>query len=105
LDFDRAFEFLTQNQAELSAKIGVITDNLTVQGTLLARLETIVKENAEQISRHTQQIGVIQEAIVALVASDQRLQEKFDATDERVNTLINTVERLIDRQNGRSEGR
>jgi len=64
-----------------------------------------VKENAEQISRHPQQIGVIQEAIVALVASDQRLQEKFDRTDEHVNTLIKTVERLIDRQNGKSEGR
>ena len=96
MDLEKAFEFLAQNRAELSAKIGIIT------GTL-SRLEKSLKENREQVSRHTQHIGVIQEAIVALVASDRRLQEKLIATDERISVLITTVERLIDRRNGQSE--
>ena len=96
MDLEKAFEFLAQNRAELSAKIGTITDTLS-------RLEKSLKENREQVSRHTQHIGVIREAIVALVASDRRLQEKLIATDERISVLITTVERLIDRRNGQSE--
>ncbi|HUI43287.1 MAG TPA: hypothetical protein VL523_15090 [Terriglobia bacterium] len=110
MDLEEAIEFLTQNQAELSAKIGMIsdrlvtiTDNLTVQGTLVARLETAVQANTELLFRQGQQIGSIQEAIVALVASDQRLLDKIEATDGRVNTLIDAVERLLNRRNGKSE--
>ena len=81
---DRQLEFLANHQAQLSADI----------------------ENLKQIAAtHTTQIGQLADTVLSLVRvfeeQNRRTEERFRATDERLNALIGVVERHF--SNGRRE--
>ena len=81
---DRQLEFLANHQARLSEDI----------------------ENLKQIAAtHTTQIGQLADTVLSLVRvfeeQNRRTEERFRATDERLNALIGVVERYF--SNGQQE--
>ncbi len=86
---ERQLEFLANHQAQLS--------------TSLEALRDIVARHDSQIAQHSTQIVQLADIVVSLarVVEEQgrRMEEQGRRTDERLNALINTVERYI--SNGR----
>jgi hypothetical protein len=96
---ERTLEFLAANQAQLSA-------SSQTQASMIAETARLIAKNSEQIGQLTEltlRIGrIVEEQAHRLDAlgreTDQRIKalaESQTRTDDRLNTLINVVERYF----------
>jgi len=80
---------LTEVQAGFQTQLGKLSDaTLTVVGVVGQIAEAQAKADAK---------------IAALAEAQARTEKQLSETDERLNALINTVERYISSRNGKAE--
>ena len=92
-EMQRAMDFIVQQQAESTPKIDALADAQTRNTEGIRALLALAEMHEREIQSHTEQIQLHTQQILSL-------GETTKATDERLNTLINVVERQI--SNGRN---
>ena len=83
----RQMDFILEQQASISVKLDRTAEKLEESADMLKKLIFVVQSHDKDIT----------ELIKAQTRTDQRLAE----TDERLNTLINVVERYFEDRNGK----
>ena len=109
-EMQRTMEFIVQQQAQLTATVGRLSEKVdrTADGinALLSIAEIHEHEIAalrESVSAVTESVNAVSESVNAVNESVSAVDERGRETDERLNALINTVERYIsERRNGNS---
>ncbi len=91
-EMQRAMDFIVEQQAQTSAKLAALTDAQTRNTEGIRALLSIAELHEREIESHSEQIMKNSEQILSL-------GEQTRTTDDRLNALINVVERQI------SEGR
>lgn len=92
-EMQTAMDFIVQQQAESTTKIDALADAQTRNTEGIRALLVLAEMHEREIQSHTEQIQLHTKQILSL-------GETTKATDERLNTLINVVERQI--SNGRN---
>lgn len=114
---ERTMQFILEQQAQITVSMGQLTEKVSqLSGTVdqlsntVERLSGTVERLSDKVDRTADGISsllVIAEIhdreIAALRESVSAVDERGRETDERLNALINTVERYIsERRNGNS---
>ena len=99
-EMQRAMEFIVDQQAQTATKIDALTDAQTRNTEGIQALLTLAQIHEREIETVGHQIGSVSRDIGALSREIGALGETTKATDERLNALINVVERQI--SNGRN---
>jgi hypothetical protein len=103
-EMQRAMEFIVEMEAKSSAKIGALAESQKRAqdrtDERITSLLAIAEIHEREINANTQHITSVSRDIAALSREIGALGETTKATDERLNTLINVVERQI--SNGRN---
>ncbi len=89
-EIERTIEFILRHEAQISARID--------------RLSSTVERHDAEISQLTDLVGRVAQAEIRLVERMDALAASQKDTDERLNTLIVTVERYIASHDGGSPG-
>ena len=93
-EMERAIDFLLKSQANLEARIEQVNDNLGAR----------IGETNGQLAETNRQVGEYVNMQMTLVQVVTRTFERQDATnrrtDEKLNALIATVEKLIAERGG-----
>lgn len=92
-EMQRTMDFIVEMQAKSSAKIDALADAQTRNTDGIRALLAITEMHEREIQSHTQQIQSHTQQILSI-------GENAKATDDRLNALINVVERQI--SNGRN---
>ena len=92
-EMHRAMEFIVQQQAQTTTKLDVLTETQTRNAEGIQALLAIAQIHEREINANAQHISAVSRDVAAL-------GETTKATDERLNALINAVERQI--SNGRN---
>jgi ABC-type transporter Mla subunit MlaD len=100
-EMQSTMRFILEQQAQLTATVGSLSDTVGRLSETVERISGKVDRTADGISSllaiaeiHDREIEALRESVTAV---DARGRE----TDERLNALINTVERYIsERRNG-----
>ncbi len=103
---ERWLELLASHQARLSASVEALRESSSRHDAQIAHLMEVSSRHEEITSRHDGQILSLTDALTSLVRvfEDQgrrtderigRLTEAQQHTDERLNSLISTVERYL----------
>jgi hypothetical protein len=99
-DMQRAKEFIVQQQAQTSAKLDALTETQKRAEERWSRTEEGIRALLAITEIHEKEIQANSEQILAQSEQIAGLGEATKSTDERLNTLINVVERQI--ANGRN---
>jgi ABC-type transporter Mla subunit MlaD len=102
-EMERAMAFIVEQQAQISSNQTQITSNMAELTERVNRMGEKVDRNAESVTALLA-IAEIQAAEIRdLTESTRTLADRQRDTDERLNALINTVERYIsERRNGKA---
>lgn len=92
-EMQRAMDFIVQQQAQTTTKLDVLTEAQTRNAEGIQALLAIAQIHEREINASAQHISAVSRDVAAL-------GETTKATDERLNALINAVERQI--SNGRN---
>ncbi|MGQ0763330.1 MAG: hypothetical protein ACT4OT_15135 [Acidobacteriota bacterium] len=92
-EMQRAMNFIVRQQAQSTAKIDALAEAQTRNTEGIRGLLALAEMHERELQSHTEQIQLHTQQILSL-------GETTKATDERLNTLINVVERQI--SNGRN---
>ena len=92
-EMQRAMDFMVQQQAQTSGKIDALADAQTRNTEGIRALLALAEMHERELQSHTEQIQLHTQQILSL-------GETTKATDERLNALINVVERQM--SNGRN---
>ena len=107
---ERAMAFILEQQAQLTATVGRLGERVDGLGEKVERIADKVDSLTEKVERNTNSITALL-AIAEIQAAEIRdltettrtLASRQNETDERLNALIDTVERYIsERRNGKS---
>ncbi|MCA1564103.1 MAG: hypothetical protein LC803_00325 [Acidobacteria bacterium] len=106
----RIMQFILEQQAQLTATVGRLSDTVGRLSENVERISGKVDRTADGISSllaiaeiHDREIGELRESVNAMRESLTAVDERGRETDERLNALINTVERYIsERRNGQA---
>ncbi|HEY0545251.1 MAG TPA: hypothetical protein VGC91_07755 [Pyrinomonadaceae bacterium] len=97
-EMQRAMDFIIQQQAQFASDIQELRESQKELFQAQQRGEERTTQIEVAILRL---VGVVERVVETQARTDQKLAE----TDERLNSLINVVERYIsERRNGKSEG-
>ena len=99
-EMQRTMDFIVQQQAQTSTKIDVLTEAQTRNAEGIQALLALAQIHEREIETLGHQIGSVSRDIAALSREIGALGETTKATDDRLNALINVVERQI--SNGRN---
>lgn len=95
----KKIEFIVEQQAQFSADLGKLTGDLAQLAEDVGKLTGVVGQ-MQDVLNETQEL--VKRLTVVTHAGFQKLTEAQATTDERLNVLINTVERYIsERRNGK----
>jgi outer membrane murein-binding lipoprotein Lpp len=102
--------FILEQQAQLTVSLGQLTENVDQLSGTVERLSGTVERLSEKVDRTADGIAALltiaeihDREIAALHESVNTVDERGRETDERLNALINTVERYIsERRNGQA---
>jgi len=98
---DKQIAFIIQQQAEAEVRWAKADERWTKADERWAQTEQGIRALLSIAEIHEGEIGELQKASEAATRSIDALREAGKATDERLNALINVVERQIsERQNG-----
>lgn len=92
-EMQRAMDFIVQQQAESTSKIDALAEAQTRNTEGIQALLVLAEMHGRELQAHTEQIQLHTQQILSL-------GETTKATDERLNVLINAVERQM--SNGRN---
>ena len=105
-EMERTMAFILEQQAQASASNAQIQSNMAQVTAMQAEINSTMARQAERLDRLTERTDRNAEGITALLAiaemHEREITDNREAqsrTDDRLNALINTVERYI------SEGR
>jgi predicted nucleic acid-binding Zn-ribbon protein len=98
-EMQSAMEFIVQQQAQSTAKIDALAEAQTRNTEGIRGLLSIAEIHEREIDALGHQVSSVSRDVGALSREIGRLGETTRATDDRLNALINVVERQI------SEGR
>ena len=98
-EMHQAMEFIVNQQAQSSAKIDALAEAQTRNTEGIRALLSIAEIHEREIATLGEKIAQVGEKITQVGERIAEVSENGRATDERLNALINTVERQI------SEGR
>jgi chromosome segregation ATPase len=116
-EMQRTMRFILEQQAQLTVSMGLLTEKVDqLSGTVdklsntVDRLSGTVEGLSDKVDRTADGIAALltiaeihEREIEALKESVSAVDERGRETDERLNALINTVERYIsERRNGQS---
>jgi hypothetical protein len=90
MDIEKTMQFILDTQARLEATASQHDERLTKLETSLARLET-------SVSTVTDLVGRLAQAEIRLVERMERLAESQAHTDQRLDILIDMVDKLVHR--------
>ena len=93
---ERQIEFVAAHQGELSASLKTLRDSVSGRDVQIAQLTDVVTSLAHIAAEQGQRID---EGFARLTEARLRADERGRRTDERLNALINAVERYF--PNGR----
>jgi methyl-accepting chemotaxis protein len=107
-EMQRTRQFILEQQAQLTATVGSLSDTVGRLSETVERISGKVDRTADGISSllaiaeiHDREIGELRESVNALRESVTAVDARGRDTNERLNALINTVERYIsERRNG-----
>jgi len=95
-EVEKAIGFIVDQEAKTSAKLDALTEAQNRNADGIRALLAIAEVHEREIMANSQQITANGEQILAL-------SETTRATDERLNALVNVVERMLSEgRNGRS---
>lgn len=94
-EMQRAMDFIVNQQAQSSAKIDALTEAQKRGDEKWARTEEGIRALLSIAEIHEREINVLGNQISSLSREISSLGETTRATDVRLNTLINVVERHI----------
>ena len=100
-EMERAIQFILEQQSQLTATVGRLSENVE-------RISENVERVSEKVGRLSDKVDRTADSVIALLAIAELHEREIRAvseagrsTDERLNALINTVERYIsERRNG-----
>lgn len=98
-EMQRAMDFIVEQQAQSTAKIDALAEAQTRNTDGIRALLSIAEIHEREINTVSHQISSVSRDIGTLSRDIGTLSETTRATDDRLNALINVVERQI------SEGR
>jgi methyl-accepting chemotaxis protein len=109
-DMERTMAFIIEQQAQFHSNMAEINSTMARQAERLDRLTERTDRNAEGITAllaiaeiQAAEIRDLGETTRALADRQRESEERGRQTDERLNVLINTVERYIsERRNGKA---
>ena len=102
-ELKRAMEIMVDQQAKSSAKIEALIESQKESDGRFKRTEEGIRSLLAIAEIHEREINTIGHQVSSVSRDVATLSETTRATDERLNTLINVVERQISNgRNGRS---
>jgi ABC-type transporter Mla subunit MlaD len=118
-EMERAIQFIFEQQSKLTATVDRLSENVDRLSVKVDRVSENVDRSSENVDRLSEKFDRLSEkvdrtadSVVALLAIAEvhereitALGERGRETDERLNALINTVERYISEgRDGKSAG-
>ena len=101
-EMQRAMDFIVAQQAQTTTKIDALTEAQTRNAEGIQALLAIAQIHEREIETLGHQIASVSRDVAALSREIGVLGETTKATDDRLNALINVVERQIsDGRNGK----
>ena len=102
-EMERAMAFIVEQQAQISSNQTQISSNMAELTERVNRMGEKIDRNAESITALLAIAEIQATEIRDLTESTRTLADRQRDTDERLNALINTVERYIsERRNGKA---
>lgn len=90
VDIEKTIQFILETQARLEATVGLHDERL-------AKIEISLAGVTASLAGVTDLVGRLAQAEIQLVERMDRLAESQTNTDQRLNALIDVVEKLISR--------
>jgi predicted nucleic acid-binding Zn-ribbon protein len=94
-EMQRAMDFIVEQQAQSSAKIDALAEAQTRNTEGIRALLSIAEIHEREINTVSHQISSVSRDVGTLSRDIGTLSETTRATDDRLNALINVVERQI----------
>ena len=102
-EMERTMRFILEHQAQLTATVGRLSEKVDRTADGINSLLVIAEIHEREISELRESVNATSESVNAMRESVSAVNERGRQTDERLNALINTVERYIsERRNGKS---
>ncbi|HEV2800248.1 MAG TPA: hypothetical protein VGW12_07115 [Pyrinomonadaceae bacterium] len=102
-EMERTMQFIPEQQAQLTATVGRLSETVEQLSSTVERMSGKVDRTADGITALLAIAEIHDREIIEMRESITAVDERGRQTDERLNTLINTVERYIsERRNGQS---
>jgi len=109
-EMQRTMQFILEQQAQLTVSMGVLTEKVDQLSGTVDQLSHTVERLSDKVDRTADGINSLlaiaelhDREIATLGESVSAVDERGRQMDERLNALINTVERYIsERRNGNS---
>jgi len=102
-EMQRTMEFIVQQQAQLTATVGRLSEKVDRTADGINALLSIAEIHEHEIAALRESVSAVTESVNAVTESVSAIDERGRQTEESLNALINTVERYIsERRNGNS---
>jgi FtsZ-binding cell division protein ZapB len=109
-EMQRTMQFILEQQAQLTATVGRLSEKVDRTADGISSLLAIAEIHDREIGELRESVNAMQESVNAMRESVNAVSESVNAVDERgrdtnerLNALINTVERYIsERRNGQA---
>jgi uncharacterized protein Yka (UPF0111/DUF47 family) len=100
-EMQRTMQFIIEQQAQLTATVGRLSDKVDRTADGISALLAIAEIHEREIEAMRESANAVRESVKAVSDSLTAVDVRGRETDERLNALINTVERYIsERRNG-----
>ena len=94
-ELERAMEFIIDQQAQSTAKIGVLEDIVTRLGNATLRKFDTVEEKSRDVD---ERISALVDSQIRLTESQTRTDKRLDDVDGKLNALVDSQIRLTESQ-------
>ena len=109
-DTQRTMQFILEQQAQLTATVGRLSEKVDRTADGISSLLAIAEIHDREIGELRESVNAMRDSVTAMRESVNAVSESVNAVDERgrdtnerLNALINTVERYIsERRNGKA---
>jgi ABC-type transporter Mla subunit MlaD len=99
----RIMQFILEQQAQLTATVGRLSEKVDRTADGISSLLAIAELHEREIAELRESVNTTSASVNAMRESVSAVDERGRETDERLNALINTVERYIsERRNGQA---
>ena len=104
-EMQKTMAFIIEQQARFTVNIDVLRENVSLLAESQKRTEETVANLARMQTHMNEVVAVMADSQQRMVEAQERTDRKLSETDDRLNTLINVVERHVSEgHNGTSKG-